>query len=88
MDEFTPTNEFVKGAYLYDRAMIGSVYNSESGPEFDRWLAAHDAEIHREGYSDAICHIYPTADDDAEILDQFMDGYETPTRYQAKDGAQ
>ena len=85
-EERTRTTKEVRDGYAYDG------YSGDIDPyyelRFDRWLAAHDAEIHREGYSDAICHIYPTADDDAEILDQFMDGYETPTRYQAKDGAQ
>ena len=84
-DEYTPTTGAIRSGYAYyapDRDVV------EMALAFDRWLTAHDAEIHREGYSDAICHIYPTAADDAEILDQFMDGYETPTRYQAKDGAQ
>ena len=83
MSEYTPTTEAVRERYSMQEPVQHLLRD-----EFDRWLTAHNAEIHREGYSDAICRIYPTADDDAEILDQFMDGYETPTRYQAKDGAQ
>ena len=85
-DEYTPTTKEVRESFYihtFNRDM-----EHLRAEAFDRWLAAHDAEIHREGYSDAICHIYPTAADDAEILDQFMDSYKTPTRYQAKDGAQ
>ena len=85
MSDDMPTTAEVRDYFAHGQ--FSDVTEPEGVARFNRWLDAHDAEIHREGYSDAICRIYPTADDDAEILDQFMDGYETPTRYQTKDGA-
>lgn len=46
--EFTPTTEYVKDDYQEAARMrLGASYE-ESGAEFDRWLAAHDAEVRAE----------------------------------------
>ena len=51
-------------------------------------IRAAKAEAHREGYEAAICRIYPTADADPEIIDQFMASYETPNPYRHDGGQQ
>lgn len=42
MSEYTPTTEDVSEAYSGGRS---GEYHAVTGPEFDRWLAAHDAEV-------------------------------------------
>ena len=50
MDDYTPTTEDVRESYTYFRGAIPTV---EHEAEFDRWLAAHDAEV-REQTLDAL----------------------------------
>ena len=50
MDDYTPSTEDVRESYTYFRGTIPTV---EHGAEFDRWLAAHDAEV-REQTLDAL----------------------------------
>ena len=50
MDDYTPSTEDVRESYTYFRGTIPTV---EHAAEFDRWLAAHDAEV-REQTLDAL----------------------------------
>ena len=50
MDDYTPSTEDVRESYTYFRGTIPTV---EHEAEFDRWLAAHDAEV-REQTLDAL----------------------------------
>ena len=54
MSEYTPTTEEVRADYVrdhtrnFDSYMVGRSLTSEQefyGAKFDRWLAAHDAEV-------------------------------------------
>lgn len=41
-DDYTPTTEQVRDAYMEGTR---SFWHPIPGPEFDRWLVAHDAEV-------------------------------------------
>ena len=77
----TPTTDQVRADYI--EIEDSHDFDDIRGEEFDTWLssllASERAEAHREGWADAICHIYATAADDPEVLDEFMDFYEPPT---------
>lgn len=50
MDEYTPITEDVRRGYAYSRVLHyyfdgGDEENAKGLREFDRWLAAHDAEM-------------------------------------------
>ena len=47
MSDYTPTTDEVRGAYVSARSEeeFAASYLSQFEPEFDRWLAAHDAEL-------------------------------------------
>ena len=47
MSEYTPTTQQVRREYVSGRAEAESAmsYDPQYEPEFDRWLAAHDAEL-------------------------------------------
>lgn len=45
--EYTPTSDRVRAMYVHDRADGTTLTEAEAGNEFDRWLAAHDAETLR-----------------------------------------
>ena len=47
-DEDTPTNAGVRAYYVHGRALVCAVSETRLVLEFDRWLAAHDAEIRAE----------------------------------------
>lgn len=44
MSKYTPTTKEVREAYSGGRS---GEYHAVTGPEFDRWLAAHDAEVRK-----------------------------------------
>lgn len=64
MSEYTPTTESVRTAYAGAPAGVFArdAYNTRS-QEFDRWLAAHDAEVRAEAIEAAavIADRYATA---------------------------
>ena len=45
MTDYTPTTEEVRDAYATHRFNAYGKYREVGYPEFDRWLAAHDAEV-------------------------------------------
>ena len=47
-EEYTPTNAGVRAYYVHGRALVCAVSETRLVLEFDRWLAAHDAEIRAE----------------------------------------
>lgn len=55
MSEYTPTAEQVRERYVYDEW----VDDEARGPEFDRWLAAHDAEVRAAALHEAAEFIQP-----------------------------
>ena len=50
-DEFVPATEDVRESYTYFRGAIPTV---EHEAEFDRWLAAHDAETAARAWDEAV----------------------------------
>lgn len=55
-DEFTPTTDDVRGCYAETQTggEFGYMDNGEAGSaDFDRWLAAHDAEVKAQALKDA-----------------------------------
>ena len=55
MSDYTPTTEDVRHAYVSARSEeeFAASYLSQFEPEFDRWLAAHDAEVAAQALRDA-----------------------------------
>ena len=47
MSKYTPTTEDVRD-FLRQQAAVGFIAD-ERVEQFDRWLAAHDAEVHQRG---------------------------------------
>ena len=68
MSDFMPTTDEVRGAYIGNRWSVDQEFERLTGPEFDRWLAAHDREVaartlrelHAEMSTD--WHVYETRD--------------------------
>ena len=53
-DEYTPTTEQVRSAWIFKRwDSIGQLRSEGSDAEVDRWLAAHDAEIRTAAQAEA-----------------------------------
>ena len=51
MSKYTPTTEDVRD-FLRQQAAVGFIAD-ERVEQFDRWLAAHDAEVYQRGREDA-----------------------------------
>lgn len=50
MREYTPTTDWVRTAWVIAREKVDGIAVDGSAPEFDRWLAAHDAEVAEAAY--------------------------------------
>ncbi|ANJ26801.1 hypothetical protein [Agromyces aureus] len=56
--EYTPTTEEIREAWvIVDEPDTGSAPPLWIAPEFDRWLAEHDAEVAAKALEDAIAFI-------------------------------
>lgn len=54
MDEYVPKTQEIREAYRYETGGDGcSVRGDEAYPEFDRWLAAHDAQVKADALNEA-----------------------------------
>lgn len=51
MREYTPTTGVVRDIY---RTHLGQSIQAERNAEFDRWLAAHDAQVSAQGFRDGV----------------------------------
>ena len=60
MSDYTPTTADVRHAYVSARSEeeFAASYLSQFEPEFDRWLAAHDAEVAAQALGDAADKIH------------------------------
>ena len=47
MTEYTPTTDVVRDRYGIEAGYARLIHAEDALPEFDRWLAAHDAEVAR-----------------------------------------
>ena len=47
-DDYTPTTEQVRENFIWGAVDRGYTDDGIEGPAFDRWLAAHDAEVRAE----------------------------------------
>lgn len=74
MSEFTPTTDQVRNEYTFDAS---AEYNGtdhaaacieSSEREFDRWLAAHDAEIAARAWDEAIASLIYLDGTSVEII--------------------
>ena len=45
MTDYTPTTEEVRGHFIYGVDDLSATNTEARTAEFDRWLAAHDAEV-------------------------------------------
>ena len=52
MSDYTPTTEEIQSRYVY-AADFTVNEEMDAWGEFDRWLAAHDAEVYQRGREDA-----------------------------------
>lgn len=65
--EFTPTTEQVRMDYI--QASEGDrVCPEEAGPQFDRWLAAHDAQVRQEAKVQALRDAAQVLREDVDIV--------------------
>lgn len=51
-EEYTPTTEAVRRDYIFAQGSNDTGEQRLEGEEFDRWLAAHDAEVFQRGRED------------------------------------
>ena len=60
-DGYSPDDAAVRAQYIDGRAWISAISETRLALEFDRWLAAHDAEISfvawGEGHSQALSNV-------------------------------
>ena len=54
MPEYTPTTEQVRSHYVFDQT---DKWSLERGAAFDRWLAAHDADVAAKALEDVYLEI-------------------------------
>ena len=57
MSEYTPTTEEVRDDYILRYATESRLRHNLFGEAFDRWLAAHDAEVAAKTLEDAADHV-------------------------------
>lgn len=84
MSEYTPTTKDVREVWIYAHIITHDEGEDFHGAEFDRWLAAHDAEVRAGVVAEEPEGFYVIPNRDAPDQDSLWDGTIHPTREAAQ----